>query len=102
MALEEATGSHPVEVIDFMAGTSTGAILSAAVAARIPTARLLDLYLKRAKEVFPQRRWNIVKRVVLGYMYSAKMLNSVLREESGAAAGWSLNDVPIDIMVTGK
>ena len=55
MKLEERTGRLSRETFSFVAGTSTGAILSAAVAAGIPAPRLLDLYVRRGREIFSPR-----------------------------------------------
>ena len=44
------------DVFGFVAGTSTGAIIAAGIAAGIPAAEMLDLYLTRVGEVFPLAR----------------------------------------------
>ncbi len=101
--LEETTGRPARETFSFAAGTSTGAILSAAVAAGIPAARLVDLYRTRGREIFsPRAPWNTMKRAATGSMYSTATLRRVLAEEFGAAAGWALNDSPIDLLLTAK
>lgn len=103
MKLEETTGRLARETFSFVAGTSTGAILSAAVAAGIPARRLLDLYLKRGREIFsPRPPWNTIKRAMRGFMYSTRTLHRVLEEEFGGAATWKLNDSPIDLLLTAK
>ncbi len=100
MKLEEATGKPARDTFDFVAGTSTGAIIAASIAAGIPAAKMLDLYFKRAEEVFPQKWWNLPRRILLGHMYSARNLHQVLASESGESIFWSVNDSPLDIMVT--
>lgn len=101
--LEETTGRLARQTFSFAAGTSTGAILSAAVAAGIPAAHLVDLYRKRGREIFsPRAPWNTMKRAATGSMYSTQTLYRVLGEEFGAAAGWALNDSPIDLLLTAK
>lgn len=101
--LEEVTGKPAKETFAFVAGTSTGSIIAASIAAGIPARTMLNLYTARANEVFPQRPWNFLKQVVLGYMYSSEKLHEVLADESGPARTWTLNDVKdIDILVTAK
>jgi patatin-like phospholipase/acyl hydrolase len=100
--LEEMTGKPARETFDFVAGTSTGAVIAGGLAAGIPAARILAIYMNRAEEVFPQRPWNVLKRIALGHMYSTHRLRDVLAEEAGAAAGWSLNDAPLDVLITAK
>lgn len=102
VALEKQTGKPAREVFSFSAGTSTGAILTATIAAGVPATKTLDLYLKRATEVFPQHPWNILRRILVGSMYSARALRSVIAQELGPASEWSLNDAPIDVLLTAK
>lgn len=101
-SLEKATAKPARETFDFMAGTSTGAIIAASLAAGIPAQRLADIYGRRGPDVFPQRPWNVLKRVARGHMYSTSNLRRVIAEESGAAAGWKLNDSPVDLLITAK
>jgi uncharacterized protein len=101
--LEQETGRLSREIFAFSAGTSTGALLSASIAAGIPAARLIDIYVKRGREIFsPRAPWNTVKRVATGSMYSTATLHRVLSEEFGAASGWRINDSPIDLLITAK
>lgn len=102
--LEEATGKPARETFSFVAGTSTGAIIAASIAAGIPATRMLDLYVKRAGEAFPQLRFplNWAKRLLRGYLYSASNLFRILSEEAGEASAWTLNQSPIDILITSK
>src|SRR5271169_1496494 len=103
MKLEETTGRLARETFSFVAGTSTGAILSAAVAAGIPATRLLDMYVRRGREIFsPRPPWNTVKRVARGFMYSTQTLHRILAESFGDAAAWKLNDSPVDLLLTAK
>jgi predicted acylesterase/phospholipase RssA len=101
--LEQITGKRTREIFSFAAGTSTGALLSAAIAAGVPATRILDIYLRRGPEIFtPRAPWNTIKRVATGSMYSTQTLYNVLAEELGAASGWKLNDSPIDLLLTAK
>jgi uncharacterized protein len=103
-ALERQTGRLTRETFDFVAGTSTGAVLAAGIAAGIPAAELARLYERRSAEVF--RRVPLVstlRRVLTGSMYDTATLHRVIREELGEAArDWRLNDAPIDLLITAK
>jgi patatin-like phospholipase/acyl hydrolase len=100
--LERTTGRPARETFAFVAGTSTGAIIAAALAAGVPATRILDLYLNRAREIFTQNIFNIVRRGVFGAMYSTQKLHDVLADELGAARDWRINDAPIDVLITAK
>ena len=50
--LEAETGKPARETFDFVAGTSTGAVIVAALAAGIPADRLVSLYRRRGPELF--------------------------------------------------
>jgi len=103
-ALERSTGRPVRETFDFVAGTSSGAVLAAGIAAGIPADRLAGLYAERAPEVF--RRVPIIstlRRIVSGEVYDTATLNALVREELGPAArDWRLNDAPIDLLITAK
>lgn len=102
--LESATGRPVRETFDFVAGTSTGAVIAAGLAAGIPAHRLADLYAERSSEVF--RRIPLVsglRRLVRGDLYDTARLHALIREELGAEArDWRLNDAPIDLLITAK
>lgn len=52
--IEEKCGGMYSEYFDIVAGTSTGAIIAAALSIGIPAREILDLYLKKGKEIFPK------------------------------------------------
>ena len=103
-ALERQTGRLTRETFDFVAGTSTGAVLAAGIAAGIPASDLARLYERRSAEVF--RRLPLIstlRRIVTGSMYDTTALHRVIREELGEAArDWRLNDAPVDLLITAK
>ena len=102
-ALERATGRPARESFDFVAGTSTGAVVAAGVAAGIPAERLVALYRERSAEVF--RRvplLSTLRRLVRGDPYDVGRLNALIREELGDARDWQLNDAPVDVLITAK
>jgi hypothetical protein len=103
-ALESATGRPVRETFDFVAGTSTGAVIAAGIAAGIPAQRLAGLYAERSPEVF--RRIPLVsaaRRLLRGDLYDTHRLHALIREELGPEArDWCLNDAPIDLLITAK
>ena len=101
--LESTMGRPTRDVFSFVAGTSTGAIIAAAIAAGIPAPRIMELYVNRAREVFTgPPLLNTLKRIVSGSMYSTKKLHDLIAEEVGPARDWSINDSPIDLLITAK
>jgi predicted acylesterase/phospholipase RssA len=102
-SLERATGTSARSHFDFVAGTSTGAILAAALAADFSGERLLGLYRTRGPELFRRTPLlSVLRRVLSGHMYDVALLRSIIAEELGERASWRVNDVPADVMVTAK
>ena len=102
-ALERTDGRPAREIFDFMAGTSTGAIIVAALAAGIPADRIVTLYSGRSRAVLRQRPWKTLARILSGSMYEIGDLHRLVREELGAGArDWTLNDAPLDLLITAK
>jgi hypothetical protein len=103
IALEQQIGKPAREVFDFMAGTSTGALIAAALAAGVSATRILEIYTQRADEIFtPPKFIADAKRFVEGYMYDPADIKRVVDSEFGAAAAWVLNDSPVGLLLTAK
>src|SRR5215472_6004548 len=106
MKLEEVTKKPARETFSLVAGTSTGAVIAAAVAAGIPAVTIRDLYLSRTRDIFVKGPWSLLKWVARGHRYEAKTLHAVLADEFSRAPvpaqDWSLNDSPIDLLITAK
>lgn len=101
--LEAETGRPARETFDFVAGTSTGAVIAGALAAGIPADRLVSLYRRRGPELFRAMLFvSAIRRLLFGNLYEVRDLHRILVEELGADATWRMNDVPIDILVTAK
>jgi len=101
--LEQITKKPARETFSFVAGTSTGALLASAVAAGIPASKIVDIYRNRLRDIFkPSKPWSTMRQCVLGHKYDSANLHSVLAEEFGADAQWTLNDSTIDILLTAK
>jgi patatin-like phospholipase/acyl hydrolase len=98
--LESQLGGLTREHIDYCAGTSTGALLTAAVAAGVPATDILKVYTERSKEIFtPTGVIAEARRGVEGYMYDPQHLHDVLVSVFGANASWVVNDCPIGVMI---
>ena len=102
MKLEKTTGKLTRDVFSFVAGTSTGAILAAAIAAGIPATRILDFYTNRTRDIFTQNPLKWIKLILFGSMYSTQKLHDLIAEALGPAQAWTLNDSPINVLVTAK
>ena len=99
--LESQLGGLTRDHIDFCAGTSTGALLTAAVAAGVPASQLLEIYTGRSAEIFtPTGLVAQARRLVQGFMYDPCHLHGVLVSVFGSAASWSINDAPIRVMIS--
>ena len=100
VALERATGRLAREDFAFVAGTSTGAIITAAIAAGIPAEDVLRLYRTQAPGLFTRNLWTIIKRVVRGSMYSTQRLHDIVAGGLGDRRDWTLNDAPVDLLIS--
>ncbi len=102
--LERSTGRPVRSSFDFVAGTSTGAVIASAIAAGIPAERIVRLYAERSGEVL--RHLPIIstlQRIVTGLIYDVAALHALIRDELGPEArDWQLNDSPIDLLITAK
>ena len=102
--LERVTGRPTRDTFHMVGGTSSGAVLAAGIAAGIPAERLVRLYVERSPQVF--RSVPILsglRRLVTGTLYDTGTLHELIREELGPEArDWSLNDAPIDLLITAK
>jgi predicted acylesterase/phospholipase RssA len=102
-SLEAATGQPARDSFDFVAGTSTGAVLAGGVAAGFSGEQLASLYRRRGPELFRQLPiLGVLRRIVTGQLYDVARLRAMIAEELGDRAGWRINDVPMDILVTAK
>ena len=101
MKLEAQLGGLTRDHFAYCAGTSTGALLTAAIAAGIPAADILKIYTDRSKEIFtPTGIVADVKRVAEGFMYDPTHVHDVLVSVLGSAASWVVNDCPIGVMIS--
>jgi patatin-like phospholipase/acyl hydrolase len=101
MKLESQLGGLTRDHIAYCGGTSTGALLTAAVAAGIPASEILKIYTDRSHEIFtPAGLVAEAKRAAEGFMYDPNHLRDVLAGVLGAAAASTMNDCPIGVMIS--
>src|SRR5581483_5502689 len=99
--LENQLGGLTRDHIDFCAGTSTGALLAAAVAAGVPASEALKVYTDRADEIFtPTGIIAEGKRVAEGFMYDPIHLYDVMVSVLGPAATWTINNSSLRVMLS--
>lgn len=80
--IEKKANVRICDYFDLIAGTSTGAIIAAALALGMPAGKIQTLYLEKAKVIFPSRKWKLLRQIA-GGKYSGSALKSVLTEEFG-------------------
>jgi predicted acylesterase/phospholipase RssA len=80
--LEERMGRPLHEISRLYAGTSTGAIISASLAAGMPASRIHELYVNLARTIFRQS-WRTLFFPLTRYRYSPVPLEKALRDHLG-------------------
>lgn len=101
MKLESQLGGLTRDHIAYCAGTSTGSLLTAAIAAGVPAADILKVYTERSTEIFtPTGIVAVAKRFAKGFMYNPTHLRDVLVSVFGPAAAWVINDCPIGVLIS--
>jgi patatin-like phospholipase/acyl hydrolase len=99
--LEEQLGGLTRDHIDFCAGTSSGALLVACIAAGIPATTMLEVYTGMADRIFtPQGTAGEAKRTAQGFMYDPANLRDLLGGLLGSACAWTMNDCPVRVMIS--
>lgn len=59
--IERFSGANICDYFDMLAGTSTGAIIAAALSIKIPAHNILELYLNKGEEIFPKEHWKLFR-----------------------------------------
>lgn len=84
--IQEETGKSPVEIFDVIAGSATGGIITAALAAGLPVSDIVDIYLNRASFILPsdffRKLWNPAN--LFAPKYNNRNLQTLLTEKLGA------------------
>ena len=99
--LERQTGKLTRDLIDFVGGTSTGALLTACIVAGVTAVAALDVYTKQGARVFSPT--NSIERdakmVATGNKFDNKVLYQVVSDALGGSK-MTMNDSPIGVMIT--
>jgi uncharacterized protein len=99
--LEEQLGGLTRDHVQYCAGTSTGALLTAAVAAGVPATQILEIYTQQSKEIFtPTGLIADAKLIADGYKYDPHNISKVMMKALGDNASWTVNDSPLHILIT--
>lgn len=103
LRLEKQTGKLCREIFSGVAGTSTGSLLAACIAAGVPMTKVAEMYHDKASDIFNHGR-SVGDALLLerGYKYDIGNLHEVATETLGAAAALSLNAFPITTLITAK
>ena len=94
--LEAQTGKPVREHFDFLAGTSTGAIIAGALAQGLSAERCLQLYQEAGPAVF-RRDWLLWISSLFSYKYRTAPMRDLLQRYLGDVV---LNELPVDVMLT--
>ena len=99
--LERQLGGLTRDHIDMIAGTSTGALLAACVAAGVPASDALKVYVDKGPEIFsPQNDVERkIKLIATGHMFDSEVLAKVVRGTLPNPAV-VINDLPIRVLIT--
>jgi len=97
--LEALKGKPSRELFDMVVGTSTGAIIAAGIALGLDAGRILGLYRDLALKAFQRLPWWEIVLNQGNHRYSGEFIARTLDE---IGADIPLNDLPIDILITGK
>jgi hypothetical protein len=97
--LEALRGKPSRQLFDMVVGTSTGAIIAGGIALGLDAARILELYHDLAREAFQPLPWWKIALNLGNHRYSSDFIARTLDE---IGADIPLNDLPIDVLITGK
>jgi len=97
--LEAIEGKPCNQIFDFMAGTSTGSVIVAALAAGIPARIICDFYTKEAPHVFRRLPWPYQLLRRFGWRYDKSYFRQRMAQLIGDIR---LKDLPVDILITAK
>lgn len=76
--VERLCDGNICDYFDMLAGTSTGAIIVAALSIKIPAQNILELYLDNGKKIFPNKQWKLSRG-----KYSKEPLENELKQLFG-------------------
>ena len=94
--LERQTGLQTRQIFSFIAGTSTGAIITAGIALGIRAEKLLEIYRTIGPQVFVPN-WLLFIRSLGSYKYAVEPLRKFIADYAGET---TLNELPVEVMIT--
>lgn len=94
--LERQLGKPAREVFSFMAGTSTGAIITGGLAVGMSAERMLELYQTLGRAVFKFDLWGFITSLG-SFRYRSTPLAALLERHIGHI---TLNELPTDVLLT--
>jgi uncharacterized protein len=97
-ALVVGNGGRLCDYFDYIAGTSTGAIIAAGLARGMTTAQLIDFYRSSGKEMFEHAR--LIERIK--YFYTADPLKAQLQEVFGKETNLEPDNLKCLLLVVTK
>ncbi|MGD8554667.1 MAG: patatin-like phospholipase family protein, partial [Anaerolineales bacterium] len=97
--LETESGKACRDLFDMIAGTSTGAVIAAGLSVGVSARGLLALYRELAAQAFQKLPWWRVLLNKGNHRYSNAFISEMLTR---IGADLSLNNLPMDIMITAK
>ena len=97
--LENKEGLPSNQIFDMVAGTSTGAIIAAGISLGISARGLLALYRDLAERAFRRLPWWQILLNGGNHRYSNQFISETL---DLLGAGLPLNQLPLDLLITGK
>lgn len=105
--LEAQTGRPAGETFAFIAGTSTGAIIAAGLAAGVPATEIVRLYAEGSARVIDERWWSWPVRQVRFYVHRgwqqhSARLYDLVGDTLGEQRDMRLNDAVVDVMITAR
>ena len=99
--LEDYSGKPIHSIFRLTAGTSTGSVISAGIAAGLTAGEMFDLYRTLGEKIF-RKSWRTLFWPTTRYRYPIDPLESALRQEIGDLTMgdfWS-SDPPTDVVIT--
>ena len=99
--LEDYSGKPIHSIFRLTAGTSTGSVISAGIAAGLTAGEMFDLYRTLGEKIF-RKSWRTLFWPLTRYRYPIDPLESALRQEIGDLTMgdfWS-SDPPTDVVIT--
>ena len=97
--LEKQMGKLTRDIFSFVGGTSTGALISAAVAVGIPAADILRIYTDHSGDIFNHSKtFSLLLQIERGWAFDPMNIKRVLVKEFGAAASWTMDQCPLKVL----